>query len=222
MRSTIFRLATMILLAWLVAGCAPAATTGSLATSPSPSTAVDAGASPSGHATPAAPTASAPLPTPTPEPSRDATAASWHAVGNMVTPHAYHTATLLPDGRVLVAGGLVNDRLDGRGSASAELFDPGSASWTATTAMARARWGHTATLLLDGTVLVAGGYLSGGVLRATAELYDAKTGRWTATGSMNRGRGGQTATLLPDGRVLVVGGGAESTELEGGPRSATA
>ena len=140
----------------------------------------------------------------------------------MVTPHAYHTSTLLGDGRVLVAGGLINDRLDGKVSAAAELYDPTSGTWSATTGMLESRWGHTATLLRDGRVLVAGSYRNSAHPLASAELYDPRGGRWTVTGNMNRGRGGHTATLLADGRVLVVGGGAEDTLLEGGPRSATA
>ncbi len=150
------------------------------------------------------------------------TAPEWHAAGNMITPHAFHTATLLRDGKVLVAGGLINDRLDGMVSAAAELFDPSSESWTATGGMTEARWGHTATLLPDGRVLVAGSYVNSSDPLASAEVYDPASGRWATTGSMNQGRGGHTATLLPDGRVLVVGGGAEDTLLEGGPRSATA
>ncbi len=139
-----------------------------------------------------------------------------------MTPHAFHTTTLLRDGRVLVAGGLINDRLDGQVSAAAELYDRSRASWTATTGMIGARWGHTATLLPDGKVLAAGSYVNSSDPLASAELYDPSSGRWTATGNMNMGRGGHTATLLPDGRVLVVGGGAEDTRLEGPPRSATA
>jgi len=121
-----------------------------------------------------------------------------------------------------VAGGLINDRLDGQVSSAAELFDPSSESWIATGEMIEARWGHTVTLLPDGKVLVAGGYVNSSDPLASAELYDSVSGRWTATGNMNQGRGGHTATLLPDGPVLVVGGGAEDTLLEGGPRSATA
>jgi hypothetical protein len=150
------------------------------------------------------------------------TAAAWRTTKDMIRPHAFHAATLLPDGRVLVAGGLVNDRLDGKVSASAELFDPGSGKWIATRAMVVPRWGQTATLLPDGKVLVAGSYVNSSDRLASAELYDPGTGRWTPTGSMNIGRGGHTATLLPNGRVLVVGGGAMDTLLEGGPRSATA
>ena len=88
--------------------------------------------------------------------------------------------------------------------------------------MGDARWGHTATRLADGRVLVAGSYVNSGNPLASAEIHDPASGEWGATGSMNTGRGGHTATLLPDGRVLVVGGGDEETALEGGPRSPTA
>jgi N-acetylneuraminic acid mutarotase len=124
----------------------------------------------------------------------------------MVTPHGFHVATLLRDGRVLVAGGLINDRLDGRVSASAELYDANSASWTVARRMIEARWGHTATLLPDGRVLVAGSNVHGSDPLASAELYQPSSASWTATGSMDDGRGGHTATLLADGTVLVGGG----------------
>jgi hypothetical protein len=150
------------------------------------------------------------------------TVPTWEFTGSMITAHAFHTSTLLPDGRVLVVGGLVNDRLDGQASAAAELYDPNGGSWTATQRMTDARWGHTATLLPNGKVLVAGGYVNGTDSLDSAELYDPSSGRWTATGRMATGRGGHAATLLPDGTVLIVGGGAEDTLLEGGPRSATA
>ncbi len=71
--------------------------------------------------------------------------------------------------------------------------------------MASAHWSHTATLLPDGKVLVAGGNYDT-VILATAELYDPATGRWTATGSMAEERHSHTATLLPNGKVLVAGG----------------
>ena len=108
-----------------------------------------------------------------------------------------HTATLLPDGRVLVAGGL--------GLASAELYDPATGTFSATGSMSVARYRATATLLSDGRILVAGGQ-DGGADLASAELYDPATGRFTLTGSMAQARFYQTAALLPDGRVLVAGG----------------
>jgi N-acetylneuraminic acid mutarotase len=123
----------------------------------------------------------------------------------MVTPHAFHASALLLDGSVLVAGGLINDRLDGQISAFAEVYDPGSETWTSIRDMRSARFGHTATLLSDGTLLVSGGYVRGGDPLASAELYDPKTRSWVATGRMRQGRGGHTATLLADGTVLVAG-----------------
>ena len=82
-----------------------------------------------------------------------------------------HTATLLPDGRVLVTGSYINS---GESRASAELYDPTSGRWTATGSMDLGRDGRTATLLPDGRVLVAGDYNYES--RASAELYDPAVG----------------------------------------------
>jgi len=123
--------------------------------------------------------------------------------GSLATARRYHTATLLPNGKVLVAGG-VNS---GNALVSAELYDPASGTWTATGSLATARYFHTETLLPNGKVLVAGGFdSSGSNALASAELYDPASGTWTATGSLATARGGPTATLLPNGKVLVAGG----------------
>src|SRR6266850_1374272 len=98
--------------------------------------------------------------------------------GSLATGRSWPTATLLPNGKVLVAGGYGGGYL-----ASAELYDPASGTWTATGSLGTAREFHTATLLPNGKVLVAGGVDSSGFL-ASAELYDPATGTWTATGSL--------------------------------------
>jgi hypothetical protein len=127
--------------------------------------------------------------------------------GPMTDSRIFHTANLLDSGQVLVAGGSqIPGTLD-----SAEIYDPTSGTFTATTgAMTQARHHHTATLLSDGTVLVAGGDNGGGLLLAnvflSAELYDPTTDKFTATGSMFAPRTWQTATLLADGKVLMAGG----------------
>ena len=154
-----------------------------------------------------------PTPTPTPTPSRPPGA--WTVTGGMVTPaRVLGTATLLADGTVLVAGGSADGADGSELSASAELFDPTSGSWVATGSMLQGRQGQTATLLSNGTALVAGGNFRAGLDPAltSAELYDPVTGTWTATGNMTQDRTGHAATLLPDGRVLVAGG-YESTEI---------
>lgn len=156
------------------------------------------------------PTHSATLePNQTPGPAREA---SWTTTGSMADARFDFTATRLLDGRVLVAGGDLGYDANPRALASAELFDPGTGTWTPTDPMSTGRYRHTATLLPDGKVLVAGGNVIGsdvagiGCCLATAELYDPGTGTWTATGSMNAPRVDHTATLLHDGTVLVVGG----------------
>jgi len=131
----------------------------------------------------------------------DPSTGSWAATGSMGVPRQDHTATLLPDGRVLVAGGTDAGTDGGTTLPSAELFDPTTRSWAATGSMGEARADHTATLLPDGRVLVAGGF---GV--TTAELYDPRSGAFAPAGAMAHDRAYHTATLLPDGSVLVIGG----------------
>jgi len=125
-----------------------------------------------------------------------------------LVPRISHTATLLPDGKVLIAGGR---RCDAGGCSfdllsSAELFDPVTESFSATGSMSFARKDHTATLLNNGTVLVTGGGKSGGGDYRTAEVFDPATGIFTRVADMAQGRLQHTASLLADGRVLVAGG----------------
>jgi len=126
--------------------------------------------------------------------------------GSMAVGREYHTATLLPNGKVLIAGGWVHSALDDTADvASAELYDPGTGTFTATGSLNAARQGHTATLLANGRVLITGGFHYQEWL-ASAELYDPRTGIFTATGSLNVARAGHTATLLANGLVLIAGG----------------
>ena len=117
------------------------------------------------------------------------------------------TATSLVDGRVLVAG---NGAPDAR--SEAEIYNPATGEWTFTGPMGRNRFGHTATLLRNGQVLVTGGFSGAAGYEASAMLYDPTTNKWSSTGSMTSARQHHTATLLPDGKVLVAGGvGADNT-----------
>jgi WD40 repeat protein len=127
--------------------------------------------------------------------------------GTLATARSEHTATLLPNGKVLVVGGAGGSNPDGTTTylASAELYDPANGTWTATGSLATARGIHTATLLPNGKVLVAGGQGTNNAPMASAELYDPATGTWTATGSLSTARVSHTATLLTNGKVLVVG-----------------
>jgi len=121
----------------------------------------------------------------------------------MTTPRAYHTATLLNDGRVLVAGGLSEGSTQNPGPAltSAELYDPKTAVWTTTGAMSSPRAGQVAMLLATGEVLVLGGSA------VFAERFDPARGSWRAAAAPAQpNRGGFSATLLASGKVLVAGG----------------
>lgn len=135
----------------------------------------------------------------------DPTAGTFTATGSTLAQHLGQTATLLQNGEVLIAGGE---------TAKADLFNPSTGAFTATGSMTISRSAHAATLLSDGRVLITGGVqdfgpgtvpipLGPGVL--SAELYDPASGTFSPTGSMSEGRSGHTATLLVDGTVLVTG-----------------
>jgi len=130
------------------------------------------------------------------------------STGNLNTARELHTATLLNNGMVLIAGGF-----NGIYLTSAELYDPGTGVFSYTGNLNMARCEHTATLLNNGMVLVAGGSLGNGGQVASAELYNPATGTFTLTGSLNVARYGHTATLLGNGMVLITGGYNSSGNL---------
>ncbi len=124
--------------------------------------------------------------------------------GSMNTGRDWHTATLLNNGMVLMAGGYAGNSV----LASAELYNPATGTFTPTGSMNNARCLHTATLLNDGMVLIAGGTSSTATNApiSDAELYDPRTGTFTPTGSLNNARFVHSATLLNNGLVLMAGG----------------
>ena len=134
---------------------------------------------------------------------------NWSAAGPFATARSVHTATLLPNGKVLVAGGL-NTAASANSIAIAELYDPATNTWSPAGTMATARYAHTATLLPTGKVLVIGGLAVSGEV-GTAELYDPATNIWTTVGRLATPRYGHAATLLGNGKLLLTGGSGFAT-----------
>lgn len=130
--------------------------------------------------------------------------------GNLSVRRFSQSATLLPNGKVLIAGGMERN---GKYDASVELYDPRTGTFSATGNMSSAREGHAAILLPNGQVLIAGGSSGPDGNVATAELYDPATGKFHSTGTMTGPRVHSAAVLLNDGKVLLVGGdGAHEDE----------
>jgi hypothetical protein len=127
--------------------------------------------------------------------------AGWSGVGGLSLGRAEFTATVMPSGTVLVAGG---ETSYARWTTTTEVYDPVRQTWAVGPGMTQQRAGHAATLLKDGKVLVTGGY--GGQMLATAELFDPARNVWSAAPSMSQPRYYHRATLLQDGNVLVASG----------------
>jgi serine/threonine protein kinase/N-acetylneuraminic acid mutarotase len=129
----------------------------------------------------------------------------WTPAGEMATPRAWHTATALQDGRALFIGGyIIGDQRSATFFSSAEVYDPQTNAWQPADPMSTARTAHTATLLSDGQVLVAGG--QNAVPLASVEIFDPSSAAWTLVSSMPVPRTQHQAALLPSGDVLVAGG----------------
>ena len=119
---------------------------------------------------------------------------TWTQTGSMSSGRFYHATTLLPNGKVLVTGGI-------GGLNSAELYDPLTETWTSAGTLMTNRAQHIAVVLTNGMVLVTGGSRDG-----SAELFNPATGMWTNTGAMTTARSFPSASLLPNGKLLVAGG----------------
>jgi N-acetylneuraminic acid mutarotase len=146
----------------------------------------------------------------------DPSTGSWSVTGSLNAGRVFHTATLLPNGDVLVAGGILADPSLSIYN-TAELYSPTKGTWSHAGKLSR-RWYHTATLLTDGRVLVTGGVNHDDYFHWTvfniAQIYDPTTSSWSTTTSLNTPRAFHTATLLSNGEVLVAGGGESGRNAE--------
>src|SRR5258708_33319586 len=127
----------------------------------------------------------------------------------MVLVRSVHAATLLNNGKVLLAGGVGTSWTF---LADAELYDPATNTFAATGAMTMARESHTATLLRNGNVLIMGGHKgrrSAITIYSSAEIYNPASGTFSSTGNLTVRRHKHDAALLADGRVLIIGGSDE-------------
>ncbi|MBJ7469758.1 MAG: hypothetical protein JHD16_00570 [Solirubrobacteraceae bacterium] len=143
----------------------------------------------------------------------DADTGQWSAAPSMASPRVGMNPVSLPDGRVLVAGGYSNYSTSTT-TATAEVFDADTNSWSNVASMTQKRGGHTTTVLNDGRVLVAGGDEGSGTILTTAEIYDPQTNQWSTT-TMPGAMFAASAVTLADGRVLIVAGGQSASWLPG-------
>jgi hypothetical protein len=141
----------------------------------------------------------------------DPAAGIFSPTGDLNEPRADHSATLLNNGKVLVAGGYSNRGAQSGITQTTEIYDPAAGSFSPARDMSFSRFKHAAVLLRDGRVLIAGGIASppdASRQYTTAELYDPATNSFARTGDMNmfRYKVKNAAALLADGKVLVAGG----------------
>lgn len=139
---------------------------------------------------------------------------TWEAAPELRQGRIFHTASLLQDGSVLIAGGISDQLLSGTGSAalnSVELYANGKV--LSRHAMITGRAKHAATVLKDGSVLVVGGVDAQGKTLASAEKYEPDSDSWHSVASMHQPRFNHTAVLLADGLVMVIGGVDEKQQV---------
>jgi hypothetical protein len=127
---------------------------------------------------------------------------AWSAGHNLHVARMLAPAVSLTDGRVFVTGGFGYAGM----LASSEIYEPTRGNWVSAAPLVSPRFGHTATLLGNGQVLIAGGANLTAQYLDTAEVYDPPTNTWAIVAPMSQPRAFGTATLLPDGQVLVAGG----------------
>lgn len=138
----------------------------------------------------------------------DPQANTWSPAGSLINPRYGDTATLLTSGKVLLVGGVNGVSSGGLlvPLGTTELYDPSANTWTAAAAMPTAVYQHTATLLSDGTVMIAGGASAGYTITNGVMLYTPASNSWSQLSPMNYLRAQHAATLLPSGQILVTGG----------------
>lgn len=140
----------------------------------------------------------------------DPKSATWHSAARMSVARYHHVAALLPDGRVLVAGGWALTSNSDKSLASAEIYDPATDRWTATGSMATGRARGSIAALPDGRVLVVDGVDPAYHVMATAEIWDSASGRWRPTGRLPTAVMWPALAVLHDGRVLLAGGALDA------------
>lgn len=132
---------------------------------------------------------------------------SFSKINSLITPRFNQSATLLPNGKVLIAGGY-----NGNALSATEIYDPKSKTFSQGPNMNTPRYGHTATLLHDGKILMTGGVGTEWTFLSSAEIYDTQTNKFTTASPMSFARESHTATLLKNGNVLITGGHRDRRE----------